>query len=140
MQRPLEAFFNTGSSAGVVPGESRPVVIRIGKTKRPVGRPKKPAKSATRLRQLVDYSSTDTEKSTDTRKAANVTPPVKKCRIHRMYSQSQKRMVAYYARQHGIRKAARRYKIHHSNVERWVKNQVVSLKNPKKRSNKRGQG
>ena len=49
-------------------------------------------------------------------------------------------MVAYYARQHGIRKAARHYGIHHRNVQRWVKDQVASLKTPGKRHNKKGQG
>ena len=48
-------------------------------------------------------------------------------------------MFAYYARHHGIRKAARHYGIHHRNVQRWVKNQVTSLQNPKKCSNKKGQ-
>ena len=60
--------------------------------------------------------------------------------IHRMYSQGQKRMVAYYARHHGLRKAARHYGIHHRNVQRWVKDQVASLKTPRKRANKEGQG
>ena len=138
MQRSLEYYFNKpSSSAGAVPSKSsegtnttKPVVLRIGPRKRPVGRPRKPsAKPATR--QVVDYSSTDTEEST------NESPPLKKSRIHRMYSQGQKRMVANYARHHGIRKAARHYGIHHRNVQRWVKSQVTSLKNPKKRSNKR---
>ena len=135
MQRSLEYYFNP---SGAVPSEShcsatKPVVLRVGPRKRPVGRPRKPsAKPATR--QVVDYSSTDTEEST------NESPPLKKSRIHRMYSQGQKRTVAYYARHHGIRKAARHYGIHHRNVQRWVKNQVTSLKNPKKRLNKKGQG
>ena len=68
MQRSLEYYFNKPSSSdGAVPSESsegtnttKPVVLRIGPRKRPVGRPRKPsAKPATR--QLVDYSSTDTE-------------------------------------------------------------------------------
>ena len=72
MQRSLEYYFNKpSSSAGVVPSESsegtnttKPVVLRIEPRKRPVGRPRKPsAKPATR--QLVDYSSTDTEESTN---------------------------------------------------------------------------
>ena len=140
MQRSLEYYFDKpSSSAGAVPSENsegtntKPVVLTIGPRKRPVGRPRKPStKPATR--QLVDYSSTDSEEST------NESPPLKKSRIHRMYSQGQKRMVAYYARQHGIRKAARHYGIHHRNVQRWVKNQVTLLKNKKKRSNKKGQG
>ena len=80
MQRSLEYYFNKPSSSdGAVPNESsegtnttKPVVLRI----EPVGRPRKPsAKPATR--QLVDYSSTDTEEST------NESPPLKKSRIHR---------------------------------------------------------
>ena len=140
MQRSLEHYFNKSSSraGAAVPSEgtntTKPVVLTIRPRKRPVGRPRKSlAKPVTS--QLVDYSSTDTEEST------NESPPLKKkSRIHRMYSQGQKRMVAYYARHHGIRKAARHYGIHHRNVQRWVKNQVTSLKNPNKRSNKKGQG
>ena len=63
-----------------------------------------------------------------------------KKRLHRMYSQSQKKMVAYYARQNGIRKAATHYGIHHRNVQRWVKDQVTALKNLRTRANKKGQG
>ena len=48
-------------------------------------------------------------------------------------------MVAQYARHHGIRKAARHYCIHHRDVQRWVKDQVNSLKNPKKHLIKKGQ-
>ena len=49
-------------------------------------------------------------------------------------------MVAYYARHHGIQKAARHYGIHHRNVQLWVKTQVDYVKNPRKRFNKKGQG
>ena len=57
-----------------------------------------------------------------------------------MYSRGQKSEVAYYARHHGIRKAAKHYGIHHRNAQRWMKDQVTAIKNPKKRANKKGQG
>jgi transposase-like protein len=43
-----------------------------------------------------------------------------------MHSRGQKKKVAYYARHHGIRKAASQYGIHHRNVQRWVKNKVAA--------------
>ena len=57
-----------------------------------------------------------------------------------MYSIAQKKKVAYYTRHHGIRKASRHFRVHHKNVQRWVKNQVSSIKNPRKRVNRKGQG
>ena len=139
MQRSLEYYFKgessgvaavSGSSSGGA-GTNPPVVLRIGARKRPVGRPRKASKPATH--RLVDYSSTETEES------SNESPPMKK-RIHRMYSQGQKRMVAYYARHHGIRKAARHYGIRHRNVQRWVKDQVVSLNKSQKTCKQKGSG
>ena len=91
MQRSLEYYFK-GESSGVAAvsgsssGGAGPVVLRIGARKRPVGRLRKASKPATH--RLVDYSSTETEES------SYESPPMKK-RIHRMYSQGQKRMVAY---------------------------------------------
>ena len=109
--------------------------IVIGKRKRPVGRPRK-APLPKRLAKLVDYSSSSQEEPSDERDE----PATSKKRMHRMYSVEQKKKVAYYARHHGIRKASRRFGVHHKNVQRWVKNQVSSIKNPRKRVNRKGQG
>ena len=69
-----------------------------------------------------------------------ICPSPKKNRMHRMYSSGQKHKVACYARQHGIRSAARHYNIHHRNVSRWMKLQLEDIKCPGKRANKKGQG
>ena len=107
----------------------------IGKRKRPVGRPRK-APPPKRPAKLVDYSSSSQEEPTD---ECNKSTTNKK-RIHRMYSMKQKKKVAYYARHHGICKASRHFGVHHKNVQRWVKNQVSSIKNPRKRAKGKGQG
>ncbi len=57
-----------------------------------------------------------------------------------MYSAGQKKKVADYSRYHGIRKAARHFKVSHSNVIRWKKERVTALKNPNKQHHRRGQG
>ena len=58
-----------------------------------------------------------------------------------MYSAGQKeRKAADYSRYHGIRKAARHFKVSHCNVIRWKKERVTALKNPNKRHHRRGQG
>ena len=88
MQRSLEYFFNkpsSYSSDALQRGSSedtsttKPVVLAIGSRKRPVGRPRNAPTTPT-TRQLVDYSSIDSEESTE----FNESPPLKKCRIHRM--------------------------------------------------------
>ena len=89
-----------------------------------------------RLAKLVDYFSFSQEEPTDECDE----PATSKKRMHRMYSIEQKKKVAYYARHHGIRKALRHFGVHHKNVQRWVKNQVSSIKNPRKRVNRKGQG
>lgn len=62
-------------------------------------------------------------------------------RLHRMYSRGQKKKVAYYARHHGIRAAARRYGVHHRNVEHWLAEQMDEITNPGiKKKNRKGQG
>ena len=88
--------------------------------------------------KLVDYSSTDSE-ATDS-EAQNETPLPTKKRLRRMYSRGQKSKVAYHARHHGIRNASRKFGVHHKNVQRWMKDQVATVKNPGKRANKKGQG
>ena len=65
---------------------------------------------------------------------------VSRKKIHRMYSKGQKSAVAHYARHHGIRAASRQYGVHHKNVQRWMNDQILKIKNPQKRVNKKGQG
>lgn len=83
----------------------------------------------------MDYSSSQEEPTDEGNEPASG-----KKRMHRMYSTEQKKKVAYYARHHGIHKASRHFGVHHKNVQRWVKNQVSSIKNPRKRVNRQGQG
>ena len=104
--------------------------------KRPVGRP--PKKVVKKTEKLVEYSSTDSE-ATDS-EAQNETPLPTKKRLRRMYSRGQKSKVAHHARHHGIRNASREFGVHHKNVQRWMKDQVATVKNPGKRANKKGQG
>ena len=87
--------------------------------------------------KLVDYSSTDSKSSSE---GPSPNCPSTKKRIHRMYSRGQKEKVAYCARHHGIREAARLYGLHHKNVQRWMRDQFVMLKNPRKHENKKDQG
>ena len=94
----------------------------IGKRKSPVGIPRK-APLPKRLAKLVDYTSSSQEEPSDERDEPATS-------MHRMYSVEQKKKVAYYTRHHGIRKASRHFGVHHKNVQRWVKNQVSSIKNP----------
>ena len=135
MQRSLEYYCSRAGSSSARP----PIMLTFERKKRPVGRPRKTAAAKHETCQprptLVDYSSTDSENEESSNE--NGDPPVAtKKRLHRMYPQSQKKMVAYYARQTGIRKAATHYGIHH----RWVKDQVTVLKNPRTCANKKGQG
>ena len=48
--------------------------------------------------------------------------------------------MAEYARFHGVRKAAKKFSVGHSNVVRWRREEVGKIKNPGKRSHRRGQG
>ncbi len=62
--------------------------------------------------------------------------------IRSRYSSAQKKKVAQYARFHGGRAASRHYKIHHKNVQRWLKSEldVIKTRCRAKRCNKKGQG
>ena len=104
-----------------------------------MGRPpkRKPEPQQTKRLKLVDYSSTESEDQESSSESSSTNK--RKC-IHKMYTRGQKSKVAYYARHHGIRKAAKHYGIHHSNVQRWMKDQVTAIKNPRKRANKKGHG
>ena len=106
----------------------------IGKRKRAVGRPRK-APCPKRPAKLVDYYCSQEEPTDECNE-----PATSKKRMQRMYSIAQKKKVAYYARHHGIQKASRHFRVHHKNVQRWVKNQVSSIKNPRKRVNRKVQG
>ena len=139
MQRSLEYYCSRAPvewSSSAKP----PIMLTFERKKRPVCRPRKTAAAKHETCQprptLVDYSSTASENE----ESSNDPPVATKKRLHRMYSQSQKKMVAYYARQNGIRKAETHYGIHHRNVQRWVKDQVTALKNPRTRANKKGHG
>ena len=110
-----------------------PVVLKFGeKRKRPVGRPRKASKQSTdSVVKLVDYSSSEEDDKVEVLKAK---------KLRKMYSAGQKRKVADYSRHHGVRKAARHFKVSHGNVIRWKKQRVTLLKTPNKRQHKRGQG
>ena len=58
--------------------------------------------------------------------------------IRARYSYAQKKKVAHYA---GVA-AAKHFKIHHKNVQRWLKDELDTIKHPHraKRCNKKGQG
>ena len=129
-----------------------PIVLEFRcKKKRPVGRPRKltqtePSSSTLPTRRLVDYSSTESEAddvnagastSTCNDEAEARKQPQK---LRKMYSRGQKKKVADYARFHGVRKAAKEFNVSHSNVIRWKKEEVSRIKNPGKRSHRRGQG
>ena len=64
-----------------------------------------------------------------------------KC-IRRIYSASQKVKIAQYARYHGVRAAGRHFCIHHKNCQRWLKEELDKMKNPRKHCHKfkKGQG
>ncbi len=76
---------------------------------------------------------TDFEKSSTSLKSPTV---------RAKYSIAQKKRVAQYARHHGGRAAARHFKIHHRSVQRWLKDELDTIKHPHraKRCNKKGQG
>ena len=136
----------------VTHSDAPPIVLNIGcKRKRPVGRPKKVPKTDSSLTspviRLVAYSSTESEvdetltvegaTSASTNEAHSSKEPKK---ISKMYSKGQKKKVADYARFHGVRKAAKKFSVGHSNVVRWQKEEVSRIRNPGKRSHKCGQG
>ena len=102
MQRHVVAVSrDAATSTGTL--SKSPSTIIIGPRKRPVGRPRKAAVRASVMAaspKLVDYSSTDSESSSEG--PSPICPSTKK-RIHRMYSRGQKEKVAYCARHHGIR-------------------------------------
>ena len=124
--------------------------IRCKKRKLPVGRPRKltktdPSSSTLPASRFVDYSSTESEADHVNAGAATSTcndeaearkQPKK---LRKMYSKGQKKKVADYARFHGVHKAAKEFKVSHSNVIRWKK-EVSRIRNPSKRSHRRGQG
>ena len=47
-----------------------------------------------------------------------------------MYTAAQKKKVATYARFHGGRAAAEHFKMHHKNVQRWLKEEIETIKHP----------
>ena len=61
--------------------------------------------------------------------------------IRARYSAAQKK-VAEYAHFHGGRAAAKHFKVHHKNVQRWLKEELDTMKNPHRAKwcNKKGQG
>ena len=139
-QRSIQFYLRNPATTSISESESEserrssPIVINIKeRKKRPVGRPRKtkPGQQSTAVK-LVDYSSSEDEN-------VSVQEPKAK-QLRKMYSAVQKKNVADYSRHHGVRKAARRFKVSHSNVVRWKKQVVAKLKNPNKRRNKRGQG
>ena len=135
---PLEHYFQKSSSATLVSPSQTSRSSSSGTCRkpqrRPVGRPRK--KQAIPEVQPVNIH-TDQEPSVVPSPAG----PSSKCRtIHRMYSRGQKNKIAYYARQHGIRAAARHYGVHHRNVQRWMSASLDKIKNPGKRTHRKGQG
>jgi len=144
---PLSFYFSAthggSDSDSTIAPSKHPILLDLRKVpkKRPVGRPRKLATgtgnpSASKAMKLVDYSSSsESEPNTQQSSGARSSK-----RIHRMYSKGQKSAVSLYARHHGIRTASRRYGVHHKNVQRWMKSEVSKIKNPNKRSNRKGQG
>ena len=62
--------------------------------------------------------------------------------IRTRYSATQKKKIAEYARFHGCRAAARHFKIHHRNAERWLKEELHNTRHRHRPRyvNKKGQG
>ena len=62
--------------------------------------------------------------------------------IRTRYSATQKKKIADYARFHGCRAAARHFKIHHRNAERWLKEELHNTRHRHRPRyvNKKGQG
>ena len=137
-------------------------MLNIGsRRKRPVGRPRKAQKGTTssnslspaKRPRLVDYSDTESEaeitqshptvdgamstSSTNKNEARSSQEPKK---IRKMYSKGQKKKVAEYTHFYGVRKAAKKFSVGHSNVVRWRKEEVGRIRNPGKRSRRCGQG
>ena len=115
-----------------------PIVLDfVKKKKQPVGWPCKPGQGSSTedTTKLVDYSSTsESESETE---IVNKDKTLK--HLCKMYLKGQKKTVADYARHHGVRKASRRFKVHHTNVIRWKKQWVAKLKDPNKRQHMCGQ-
>ena len=63
-------------------------------------------------------------------------------KLKQIYSASKKVKIAQYARHHGARAAGRYFGIHHKKCQRWVKEELEKMKNPRKhcRKFKKGQG
>ncbi len=63
-------------------------------------------------------------------------------KLRQIYSISQKSKVAQCARYHGGRNAARKLGVYHKNVQRWLKDEMETVKHPHrvKRFFKKGQG
>ena len=110
---------STPVSAAVVP-ESAPEPARVVLPSTPVSAPVEPPVPA--------------GPSTSTQGSAS--------RINTRYSAAQKKKVAQYARFHGGRAASKHFNIHHKNVQRWLKEELDTVKHPRraKRCNKKGQG
>ena len=119
----------------------RPLVK--GKGKRPVGRPRKNMQP-----EVIDLTSEGSPPPAKRPRESDKTDSSEsegeskgnRSVLHRMYSPAHKKAVATYARFNGVRKAARNYGVHHRNVQRWLKEEMYVIKNPKKRRNKPGQG
>ena len=121
-QRSLRFFCNQGAEIKISSHPPIPVVLKIGEKKK--RRPRKASKQSTdSVVKLVDYSSSEEDDKVEELKAK---------KLRKMYSAGQKRKVADYSRHHGVRKAARHFKVSHSNVIRWKKQRVTLLKNPKR--------
>ena len=84
LQRSLEHYFSSDTGTlSKSPSRSKTILIEIGPRKRPVGRPRKapPASVMAASPKLVDYSSTNSESSSE---GPSTDCPSTKKRIHRM--------------------------------------------------------
>ena len=105
---------------------SEPIVIAVGKKKRPVGRPRKVRRASTASSsKLVDYSSTNSESEVEkvSLSIPPVDPPALKSFVRCI--PRDKKVVAAYARFHGVRVASRHFRVHHKNVSRRKSKQVI---------------
>lgn len=133
-RRSIEDYFSGSASQGATAPSQTTLHISVGKRKRPVGRPRKSGCEKKRVPVALE---TPCESDPRPCTSASITG---KRRIHKMYSRGQKNKVACYARHHGVRAAGRRYGVAHKNVQRWMKTQLSEIRNPGKRTNKKGQG
>ena len=138
--RSLKYYFGRTLTANDSPPRN-PIVLTLSRkiNDLAVSRPRKtvmPGQWSSTNTKLVDYSSTSESESETEIVDKDATPK----HLCKMYSKGQKKTVADYARHHGIRKASRRFKVHHTNVIRWKKQRVANLKNPNKRQHMCGQG